>query len=219
MINNIFTSFHKRTKRNYLKRMLDNKPACMTEARKYEFNYWDGPRKYGFGGYKYISGLLTPIARQLIKKYKLNNYSKILEAGCGKGFLLYEIKKILPNISIYGFDISRYDLKNAKEEIKKNLFYQKIQEKFNFKKNYFDLVISLNTLHNLKIYDLRKALSEIDRVGKKKYIVVESYKTNKQLFNLQCWALTANAFFSHTEWIWLFKEFRYKGDYEFIYFD
>jgi ubiquinone/menaquinone biosynthesis C-methylase UbiE len=219
MINNIFTFFHKRTKRNYLKRMLDNKPVCMTEARKYDFNYWDGPRKYGFGGYKYIPGLLTPIAKKLIKKYKLSNYSKILEAGCGKGFLLYEIKKILPNIKIYGFDISRYALKNAKNEIKKNLFYQKIQNKFHFKKNYFDLVISLNTLHNLNIYDLRKALSEIDRVGKKKYIVVESYKTNKQLFNLQCWALTANAFFSYKEWIWLFKEFKYKGDYEFIYFD
>ena len=68
MINNIFTSFHKRTKRNYLKRMLDNKPACMTEARKYEFNYWDGPRKYGFGGYKYISELLDRCYDGIIDK-------------------------------------------------------------------------------------------------------------------------------------------------------
>jgi hypothetical protein len=73
MINNIFTSFHKRTKRNYLKRMLDNKPACMTEARKYEFNYWDGPRKYGFGGYKYQPGRWKKMAEDLIRIYDLSN--------------------------------------------------------------------------------------------------------------------------------------------------
>ena len=216
---NIFTSFHKKTKRDYLGRMLDNKVHCMNKARKFEKEYWDGPRRYGYGGYKYIENLITPIAKKIIKNYKLNNKSKILDAGCGKGFLLYEIKKILPKIEIHGFDISKHGLKNSKKEIKKYLYFSDIRKKINFKKNYFDLVLSFNCLHNLKIYDLKKSINEIERVGKNKFIVVESFRNSKELFNLQCWALTANAFFSKEEWIWLLKSFNYTGDYEFIYFE
>jgi ubiquinone/menaquinone biosynthesis C-methylase UbiE len=219
MLKNIFTSFHKKTKRNYLERMVNKKVHCMNIARKFSFDYWDGLRKYGFGGYKYIPGLLTLIAKRLIKNYKLKNNSSILEVGCGKGYLLYEIKKILPGINISGFDISRYALKNSKIEVKQDLFYHSAQKKYPFRSKKFDLVISLNTLHNLKIFDLLKAVKEIERVGKKKFIVVESYKNVKHLFNLQCWALTAESFFSNKEWIWLFKKFGYKGDYEFIYFE
>ena len=88
-----------------------------------------------------------------------------------------------------------------------------------FGDNEFDLVISLNTLHNLKIYDLKTALGEIDRVGKNGYIVIEAYRNEKELFNLECWALTCESFFRPDEWIWLFEEFGYNGDYEFIYFE
>jgi ubiquinone/menaquinone biosynthesis C-methylase UbiE len=219
MLKKIFTSFHKKTKRNYLERMVNKKIHCMNVARKFSFHYWDGLRKYGFGGYKYIPGFLAPIAKRLIKNYKLKNNSSILEVGCGKGYLLYEIKKILPGINISGFDISKYALKNSKIEVKEDLFYHYAQKKYPFRSKKFDLVISLNTLHNLKIFDLLKAVKEIERVGKKKFIVVESYKNAKHLFNLQCWALTAQSFFSNEEWIWLFKKFGYKGDYEFIYFE
>ena len=81
------------------------------------------------------------------------------------------------------------------------------------------MVISLTTLHNLKIHDLKLALNEVERVGKNKYIVVESYRIELELFNLQCWALTCESFFSSEEWIWLFNKFGYTGDYEFIYFE
>ncbi|OUU50858.1 MAG: SAM-dependent methyltransferase [Pelagibacteraceae bacterium TMED65] len=215
----IFTPFHKKTKRKYLERMLDNKIHCMNKARKFEKEYWDGPRRYGYGGYKYIRGLQAPIAKKIINEYNLNNKSKILDAGCGKGFLLYEIKKLLPNIQIYGFDISKYGLKNSKKEVRKYLRFGDVRKRFKFKNNFFDLVISFNCLHNLKIFDLEKSLKEIERVGKKKFIVVESYRNSKELFNLQCWALTANAFFSKKEWVWIFKKFKYLGDYEFIYFE
>ena len=215
----IFSSFHKKTKRNYVERMFNKKIICMNVARKFSFDYWDGLRKYGFGGNKYIPNLLTPVAKKIIKTYNLNNKSKILEVGCGKGYLLYEIKKILPNIKIYGFDISKYALKNSKSEVKKYLFHHLAQKKYKFEDKYFDLVISLNTLHNLQIFDLNKSLAEIERVGKKKFIVVESYKNTRQLFNLQCWALTCQSFFSYNEWKWLYKKLKYKGDFEFIYFD
>lgn len=215
----IFTSFHKKTKRDYIDRMMNKKVFSMHKARKFEKDYWDGPRNFGYGGYKYIPGLITPMAKKIIKKYKLSNRSKILDVGCGKGFLLYEIKKILPNIFISGFDISKYGIKNSKEEIKKYLFVRDVRKSIPYSENFFDLVISFNCLHNLEIFDLKKSLKEITRVGKKNFIVVESYRSIKELFNLQCWALTANAFFSKKEWIKIFEEFNYNGDYEFIYFE
>ena len=148
-----------------------------------------------------------------------NKKAKLLDVGSGKGFLLYEIKKLLPKIRIFGFDISKHALKNSKKEIKKNLFLHNVKNKFPFKYKQFDLVISLGCLHNLKVFDLEKALKEISRVGKKQYIMVESFRNDKELFNLQCWALTAETFFHVSEWKWSFKKFGYKGDYEFIFFE
>ena len=96
---------------------------------------------------------------------------------------------------------------------------QKAEEKSSFKDNEFDLVISINTLHNLKIFDLKSALNEMQRVGKKSYLCLESYRNEKELFNLECWALTCQSFYTPDEWIWIYKNFGFKGDYEFIYFE
>ena len=191
---NLISDYHLSTKRNYFERMANNKVECMKVARKFDKDFWDGQRKYGYGGYKYIPGLLKPLAERIINYYGLNNSSKILEVGCGKGYLLYEINNILPDIEFFGFDISEYAIKNSKKEIKNNLFVHKAEEKYPYEDNTFDLVICINTLHNLEIENLAKSFSEINRVGIKKYIVVESYRDEKELFNLQCWALTANAF-------------------------
>ena len=219
---NFLSSLHKSTLRNYLARMNNNKVDCMTVAKKYSYDYWDGDRKYGYGGYKYIQDRWTPLAKKIIKTYKLNNNSKVMDLGCGKGFLLYEIKKLLPNINIYGCDKSSYAIKSAKNKFKNlecNLFVHDLQNKLSFKKKFFDLIISINTLHNLKIFDLKNRIRDINKLSKKSYIVVESYRNNSELFNLQCWALTCESFFSTEEWIWLFNDFKYRGDYEFIYFD
>tara|TARA_B110000438_G_C15820462_1_gene654174 strand:+ start:6281 stop:6880 length:600 start_codon:yes stop_codon:yes gene_type:complete len=199
--------------------MVNGKAECMVVAKKYSFNYWDGRRKYGYGGYRYIPGRWKNVAKKIIKKYKLNENSKILDVGCGKGFLLYEIQLLLPGIKISGFDISRYGISKSMKTIKNKLFVHKAQNKYPFKKKEFDLVISIGCLHNLEINDLKKAVKEIIRVGKKAFILVESYRNEKELFNLQCWALTCNSFFNNKEWKWLFKEFSYKGDYELIYFE
>ena len=110
-LKNFVTSNHLKTKRNYLERMNNNKIHCMKIAKKYEKDYWDGKRSYGYGGYRYIKNFWTPVAKKIIKNYKLSNHSKILDIGCGKAFLLYEIKKILPGIKILGTDISNHALK------------------------------------------------------------------------------------------------------------
>jgi ubiquinone/menaquinone biosynthesis C-methylase UbiE len=214
----IVTPLHTRTKRNYIARMTDEKIHCMKVAKKYGFDYWDGDRRYGYGGYRY-DGRWKIVAQKLIKKYKLKKNARILDVGCGKAHLLYEFKRLLPNCTIAGIDISRYGINHALPQVKKYLKIHKAQDHYPFTDNYFDLVVSLNTFHNLKVFELEKALKEVQRVGKNKYIVVESYRNEKELFNLQCWALTCEAFFSKDAWEYLYKHFGYTGDYEFIYFE
>ena len=216
---NIVTSLHKSSNRDYLARMIDNKVYCMSLAKKYGEEYWDGDRRYGYGGYKYIPGRWKPIAEKLINIYNLKSDSKVLDIGCGKGYLLYELKLLIPDLDITGIDFSDYGLDNAKDEIKPFIFKHKAEEKLPFKSNEFDLVISLGTLHNLRIPELKAALSEMNRVGNKGYLMLESYRNENELFNLQCWALTAESFFDKQEWIWLYNHFGYNGDYEFIYFE
>ncbi len=219
MLKNFISNLHNSTKRKYLKRMINNKVLCMKEAKKYSKNYWDGDRKFGYGGYKYIPGRWKGVAQKLIKHYKLKSGSKILDVGCGKGYLLFEMLKIIPDLEIHGFDVSTYALKKNFKIKNLKIFRHKAESKFPYKNKTFDLVISINTLHNLKIFELEKAIKEINRVGKKKYIAVESFKDERQLFNLQCWALTCQTFFSYDEWKWLYKSLKYNGDYEFIYFN
>tara|TARA_B100000963_G_scaffold29270_1_gene21703 strand:- start:30449 stop:31510 length:1062 start_codon:yes stop_codon:yes gene_type:complete len=211
---------HNKVKRDYLERMNNKKVICMKKAKEYGFNYWDGDRKYGYGGYYYIPGYHEVVARKLIKDYKLNNGSKILDIGCGKGFLLYEIKKILKGIQVVGLDFSNYAIKKSKSEIKKYLIQHDINNGLKiFKEKSFDLVLCINTLHNIKLKNIQFCLGEIERVGINKFICVESFKNDKQQFNLQCWALTAETIINTDDWKWLFKQSNYNGDYEFIFFD
>ena len=216
---NYVTSLHQSTNRDYIKRMVDDKVNCMLKAKEYELDYWDGSRRYGYGGYKYIPGRWKPVAELLIRNYNLTNDSSVLDVGCGKAFLLYEMKLLLPNLEISGFDISKHGITQAKEKINKGLFVHQAQEPYPFKNKQFDLVISLGCLHNLRIFELETALKEIERVGKQGYIMLESYRNEKELFNLQCWALTCESFFDQKEWIWIYNYFGYTGDYEFIYFE
>ena len=215
----IVTPLHKATKRDYLARMTDNKVECMLKAKEYEFDYWDGNRRYGYGGYRFIEGRWTPVAQALVDIYGLQRDAKILDVGCGKGYLLYELKKLLPDAQIAGFDVSRHGLADAKPEVRDRLFRHRAQDRYPFGDGHFDLVVSLGALHNLKIFELQAALQEIERVGKNAFIMVESYRNEFEQFNLQCWALTCEAFFDTASWIWLFNHFGYSGDYEFIYFE
>ncbi len=217
-LRNIVTPLHKRTKRDVLARMVDDKVHCMLKAKEYEFDYWDGDRRYGYGGYRY-DGRWKPVAQTFIDTYGLTNTSKILDVGCGKAFLIHEIKQLLPGAEVLGFDISKHGIGDAPEPIRPHLFNYRAQDAYPFGDKYFDLVISLGCLHNLRIFELKTALGEIERVGKQGYVMLESYRSELELFNLECWALTCESFFDTAEWIWLYRHFGYTGDYEFIYFE
>ena len=213
------TPLHQATSRAYIDRMVDDKVHCMLKAKEYETDYWDGNRRYGYGGYKYIPGRWKPVAESLIEHFGLTETSSVLDVGCGKGFLLYEMKQLLPDLKIAGFDISEHGLSQSREEIRDKLFHHKAQDSYPYQEDAFDLVISLGCLHNLRLFELENALKEIDRVGRQGYVMVESYRSEQEQFNLQCWALTCESFFDVDEWIWLYDHFGYTGDYEFIFFE
>jgi SAM-dependent methyltransferase len=218
---NIVTPLHKATAREYLGRMNDDKVHCMNIAKEYENDYWDGDRRYGYGGYKYLEGRWAPVAQAIIDRYDLKAGSKLLDIGCGKAYLLYEIQRINPEIELYGFDISKHGLADVHPELNATLFEYRAQDRLPFGDDYFDAVISLGCFHNLRIFELETAIQEMERVGKgnNKYIMLESYRNELEQFNLQCWALTCESFFDTAEWIWLYNKFGYSGDYEFIYFE
>src|ERR1700689_1126584 len=112
----IVTPLHKATKRDYLARMNDDKVHCMVKAQEYEFDYWDGDRRYGYGGYRFNAGRGKPVAQGLIDIYLLENCGKVVEVGRGKAPLLYEMPRLLPGLEVTGFDISQHGLAEAKED-------------------------------------------------------------------------------------------------------
>jgi SAM-dependent methyltransferase len=215
---NVVTPLHKRTTRDYLARMADDKIHCMLKAKEYEFDYWDGDRRYGYGGYRY-DGRWKTVAQHLIDHYQLPADARILDVGCGKAHLLHELKQLLADADVTGFDISRHGLGEAPEPIRPYLFRYRAQDRYPWGDRHFDLVMSLGCLHNLRVFELETAVREIERVGRQKYVMVESYRNEREQFNLECWALTAESFFDTAEWIWLYRHFGYTGDYEFIYFE
>lgn len=213
------TDLHSGTKRDYLARMTEYpKAEAIKKAKSYGYDYWDGDRRFGFGGYKY-DGRWRSVAEKIASHYALKSGDKVLDVGCGKGFLLYELTQAVPGLKVKGIDISEYAIENSKEEIRKELEVADAAS-LPFEDNSFDLVISLNTIHNLQCYDLDKALSEIERVGKKnKYIVVESYRNEEEKVNMMCWVLTGECFFSPEEWDWWYAHSGYSGDHGYIYFE
>lgn len=213
------TSIHKSTKRDYLGRVNEaDKSECSEVAKRFDRDYWDGERKYGYGGYRY-DGRWRPAAEKMASHYELKAGDKILDVGCGKGFLLHEFTQTVPGIKPCGIDISEYAIKNAKDEIRPFLHVGKAQD-LPFENGSFDLVYSLGTLHNLKIYDLKNAVMNIERVSKgKSYIMVESYRNEREKMNLLYWQLTCECFYSPSEWEWLLREWGYSGDWGYIFFE
>ncbi len=213
------STVHKSTKRDYLARVNEfPKDKAAEIAKKFDFDYWDGSRNTGYGGYKY-DGRWRTVAEEMVKTYHLKAGDRVLDVGCGKGFILYELTQLVPGIIVEGIDVSAYAIQNSKEEIRSQLKVGCATE-LPFEDKSFDLVISITTLHNLYCFDLYKALHEIERVGKRnKYICVEAYRNEQEKMNLLYWQLTCEMFCTPQEWEWWYEHCGYTGDYSFIYFE
>ena len=213
---------HKATKRDYLARVNDPefpKAKAAELAKQWGHDYWDGDRRINYGGYKYMEGRWEKVAKAMADYYRIKPGDKILDVGCGKGFLMFDWTKVVPGVEIYGIDISTYAIDNIKEEMK-DLVRVGNAISLPWPDQHFNLVYSLNTLHNLHNYELDPALREIERVGKKnKYICVESYRNEVEKANLLYWQVTCEAFNSPEAWDWWFKQTGYTGDHSFIYFE
>jgi SAM-dependent methyltransferase len=201
-----------KSKRN-LERGKNNKKSNQKIARKFGKEFFDGTRDTGYGGFYYNKKFWRGVIVDFIKKYKLNNKSKILDIGCGKGFMLYDFRKKLPKAELRGIDISSYAIKNSKKEIKKFLD-RGCCSNLPYRDNYFDLVISINTIHNLNQKKCAKSLKEISRVSKKNsFITVDAYKNLKEKKRMLMWNLTAKTIMSVLKWKKFFKKNGYLGDY------
>ena len=213
------STVHKSTKRDYLARVNEfPKAEAAKLAKKFDYDYWDGDRKVGYGGFRY-DGRWKKVALAMADHYGIKPGDKILDVGCGKGFLLYDFTQVVPGVLVRGIDISSYAIVHGKEEIRSCLQIGNANS-LPFPDREFDLVISITTVHNLYCYDLEKALKEIERVGKRnKYICVESYRNEEEKANLLYWQLTCEAFNTPEEWQWWFDKTGYKGDHSFIYFE
>ncbi|MGV8996292.1 MAG: class I SAM-dependent methyltransferase [Parvibaculaceae bacterium] len=212
---------HKATTRDYLARVNDPefpKAKAAEMAKKWAFDYWDGDRRINYGGYRY-DGRWAKVAKAMADHYGIKPGDKILDIGCGKGFLIYDFTQVVPGVEVQGIDVSKYAIENVVEGVKDRVQVGHAN-KLPFADNEFDLVFSINTLHNLHTYDLDPALREMERVGKKhKYICVESYRNEIEKANLLYWQVTCEAFNTPEEWAWWFKQTGYSGDHSFIYFE
>jgi SAM-dependent methyltransferase len=215
----ILNEIHRSARRDYLARVLaGNKAEFAALAKKFDVEYWDGSRNTGYGGYRY-DGRWRAIAQRLAELYDLRPGQRILDVGCGKGFLLYEFTQVVPGVEVRGIDVSRYALEHAKEEVAPCLELGNAVS-LPYPDRSFDLVVSINTLHNLYIDGLFEALHEIERVAKAhKYILMDSYRNEQEKVNLLYWQLTCECFFTPREWEFIFERAGYTGDYGFIYFE
>ena len=200
------------TKRDLKKRLITKSPEDRRLARKFGYDFFDGDRKNGYGGYYYNPRFWNKVVKDFIKFYKLNNKSKILDIGCGKGFMLHDFKQAIPKSTVRGIDISSYAINNSLLSVKE---YLKVgnAKKLVFPDNYFDLSISITTLHNLNLNDFKKSINEIKRVSKKSFITVDSYRNELEKKRMDAWNLTAKTYMHRKDWIKLFKEINYNGDY------
>lgn len=200
------------------KRNLDERAAGKTEedraiGRKFGFDYFDGDRKHGYGGFSYQSRFWQPVIPDFQKHFGLTKDSSLLDVGCGKGFMLHDLREMIPGITVRGVDISEYAIEHAMEDVKQFVSVANAT-KLPFADDSYDAVISINAVHNLPLEECKEALREIERVSRgKSFITVDAYHTQEEKERMDKWNLTALTYMSVPEWEKLFEEIGYTGDY------
>ncbi|SVB54394.1 uncharacterized protein METZ01_LOCUS207248, partial [marine metagenome] len=183
------------------------------KARKFDVDYFDGDRLTGYGGYNYNPRFWEETVAHVTDFYKLDNHSRILDVGCAKGFMMHDLQLLLPGAEILGIDISEYAKDNAIESVKEKISVGNANN-LPFADNYFDLVIAINTLHNLPRIDCKEAFREINRVTKKDaFVMNDAWRDDEGKESMLNWNLTALTYMSCDDWLVFFDEVNYIGDY------
>ena len=182
-------------------------------ARKFDVEYFDGDRLTGYGGYNYSPRFWTDTVAHIKDFYNLDDNSKILDIGCAKGYMMHDLSLLIPEAEIKGVDVSNYAKQNAIGSMQDNIVVANANN-IPFPDNYFDLVIAINTLHNLPLIDCKQAFREINRVTKNNsFVMNDAWRDAKGKQSMLKWNLTALTYMSCDDWEKLFIEVDYKGDY------
>ena len=202
-----------RTKRNVEERGAAKTEDVRRVARQFGQEFFDGDRLYGYGGFKYFSRFWQPVIPTLQKHFGLTSGSSLLDVGCAKGFMLHDLAELIPGITVSGVDISDYAIEHAMEDVKSKVQVADARH-LPFADNSFDIVIAINTIHNLEREDCAKALREIERVSRNgSFITVDAYRDHEEKNRMFSWNLTAKTIMSVDEWVVFFEESGYTGDY------
>jgi SAM-dependent methyltransferase len=198
-----------KAKRNLEERLASKTEADRAIARQFGKDFFDGDRNHGYGGFGYLSRFWQPVIPTFQDYWKLNADSSILDVGSAKGFMLHDLAELIPGITVKGVDISEYAIENTIEDIQ-----VANATTLPFPDNSFDVVISINTVHNLERDECAKALREIQRVSRgNSFITVDAYRNDEEKERMYAWNLTAKTIMSVDEWVQFFDEIGYTGDY------
>ena len=202
-----------KTKRNLDERRASKNEVDRAIARQFGREFFDGDRNQGYGGFKYMSRFWQPVVPTFKDYWQLTGSSSLLDVGCAKGFMLHDLKELIPSITVKGVDISHYAIDQAMDDIKSHVQVANATH-LPFADKSFDVVISINTVHNLERGECGLALQEIERVSRgKSFITVDAYRNDEEKERMYAWNLTAKTIMSVDEWIAFFKEVGYTGDY------
>jgi len=182
-------------------------------GRRFDFDYFDGDRNHGYGGFTYQARFWKPVVPDIVSHFGLTKESKVLDVGCAKGFFLHDLQEAIPGIEIHGIDVSAYAIENAIGTVRERVRVGDARN-LDFADDSLDFVMSINTVHNLDRDDCAKALQEIQRVsGGKSFITVDAYRNADEKERMEAWNLTALTMMSVDEWKAFFADIGYFGDY------
>lgn len=188
-------------------------PEHRRVARQFGQEFFDGDRLYGYGGYTYHPRFWEATVRRFRDHYQLSDTARILDVGCGKGFMLHDFKALMPGATVAGIDVSEYAIERAMPSVRADVRIGNALE-LPFEDNSFDLVISINTVHNLPLPECRRAIVEIQRVTRAyAFLTVDAWRNDAERERLMKWNLTALTYMHVDDWKSLFGEIGYQGDY------
>ncbi len=202
-----------RSPRNVKERGANKTEEDRAIARRFDREFFDGERRHGYGGFSYDPRFWRPVVPALQRHFGLTAASSLLDVGCAKGFMLHDLAAAIPGISVRGVDVSEYAIEHAIEEMREHVEVADARA-LPFPDNSFDVVISINTVHNLDVAECAGALREIERVARYgAFVTVDAYRNEDERQAMFAWNLTAKTILHVDEWKVLFRDAGYTGDY------
>lgn len=202
-----------RTKRNVEERGLSKTEADRALAREFGEAFFDGNRSHGYGGFSYNPRFWTPVIPTFREYFDLKAGDRVLDVGCAKGFMMHDMAALIPGLEVKGIDVSEYAIANVMDDMRGHVQVANAMS-LPFADKSFDVVISINTIHNLAEADCATALKEIERVARRgAFITVDAYFDEEQRQRMEAWNLTARTIMHGQAWEAFFDQVGYTGDY------